>query len=345
MAAESPKPADAGGLTVAVTGPTGDVGRSAVRALERCDQVGRIVGMARRPFDPAEHGWTRTEYRRGDILERSSVAGLVAEADVVVHLAFIIFGDHDEAHRVNLEGSRNVFEATAAAGAKRLVYTSSVAAYGFHGDNPDLLTEDVPARGSEGFYYSAHKAELETLLERSLAESATEAYVLRPCIVAGADAPTLVTMMSGTGVSAALAPILRALDRLPVLRPVIPDPGLPMQLVHHDDVAAAIIAAVTGRGEPGVYNLAAPDRLTASDLAREMGWASVPVPTSAVGALSAAVERMPFTPAIAEWMTALRKPVLMDCEKAERELGLSEWRSSAATLRETVVVGRERGLI
>ena len=74
--------------------------------------------MARRPFDPAEHGWTRTEYRQGDILDRASVEDLVAEADVVVHLAFIIFGDHEQAHRVNLEGSRNVFEATAAVGSR-----------------------------------------------------------------------------------------------------------------------------------------------------------------------------------------------------------------------------------
>jgi UDP-glucose 4-epimerase len=43
--------------------------------------------MARRPFDPAEHGWRKTEYRRGDVLDRAAVEGLVAGADVVVHLA------------------------------------------------------------------------------------------------------------------------------------------------------------------------------------------------------------------------------------------------------------------
>ena len=58
------------GLTVAVTGPTGDIGRTAVRVLEERPEVGRIIGMARRPFDPAEHGWKRTEYRQGDILDR-----------------------------------------------------------------------------------------------------------------------------------------------------------------------------------------------------------------------------------------------------------------------------------
>jgi len=41
------------GLTVAVTGPTGDIGISAVEALQLAPEVERIIGMARRPFDPA----------------------------------------------------------------------------------------------------------------------------------------------------------------------------------------------------------------------------------------------------------------------------------------------------
>ena len=104
------------GLTVAVTGPTGEIGRAFMRSLERSREVGRIVGMARRPFDPAAHGWKRTEYRRGDVLDRDSVEALVEDADVVVHLAFIIFRPADETRHVNLEGSRNVFEAAVAAG-------------------------------------------------------------------------------------------------------------------------------------------------------------------------------------------------------------------------------------
>ena len=114
------------GLSVAVTGPTGEIGRAFIRSLERSREVGRIVGMARRPFDPAAHGWKRTEYRRGDVLDRASVEGLVEGADVVVHLAFVVLKAGDETRHVNVEGSRNVFEATVAAGAKRLVYSSSV---------------------------------------------------------------------------------------------------------------------------------------------------------------------------------------------------------------------------
>lgn len=134
-------------LTVAVTGPTGDIGRSLLRALDRATDVREIRAMARRPFDPAEHGLRKTVYRQADVLDRAAVDEFVAGADVVVHLAFLIIGGRGETERINLEGSRNVFEASVAARAKRLVYASSVAAYGFHDDSPPLLSEDLPLAG------------------------------------------------------------------------------------------------------------------------------------------------------------------------------------------------------
>src|ERR687896_42683 len=175
--------------TVAVTGPTGDIGRALLRALDEEPAVERVLGMARRPFDPASMGLQKTEYRQGDVLDRGRVDAFAAEADVLVHLAFIILGGREETRSINLEGSRNVFEA--ARGVKRLVYTSSVAAYGFHADNPQPLTEDVPARGTDAHPYSAQKAELESSLWWTTSGAALDAYVLRPCIVAGPDAPSL----------------------------------------------------------------------------------------------------------------------------------------------------------
>jgi nucleoside-diphosphate-sugar epimerase len=338
--------AGAGGLIVAVTGPTGDIGRSVIRALERAPGVGRIVGMARRPFDPAEHGWKRTEYRRGDVLDRDSVDQLVAGADVVVHLAFIIFGSHEETRRINLEGSRNVFEAAVAAGARRLVYTSSVAAYGFHDDNPDLLTEDVPPRGTRDFYYSAQKAELEDLLDGVVSASATDPFVFRPCIVAGRDAPTLVEGFTGqTILGSRVRHLWRALDSAPLIGPVLPDTGTPFQLVHHDDVAAAISAAVTGEGTPGTYNLAAEAPITVRDVAGALGWRSVRIPRPALGALAELLSRAPLVPAQARWINVIRKPVLMDTAKARRELRWRPAHDARQTLRETVTGARAAGVI
>src|SRR6266487_1523107 len=157
-------------LTVAVTGPTGEIGTSVVRALEQERRVDRVLGMARRPFDPASRGWRKTEYRQGDVLDPAAVAAFVAEADVVVHLAYVIVGSREESQRINLAGTRNVFEATVSADRpRRLVYTSSLAAYGYHVDNPVPLTEDVPARGSPEHYYSAQKAACEALLAEGTA--------------------------------------------------------------------------------------------------------------------------------------------------------------------------------
>src|SRR3954453_702514 len=207
------------GLTVAVTGPTGEIGKPFLAALERVPEVERVIGMARRPFDIAAHGWGKVEYRRGDVLDRDSVDSLVEDADVVVHLAFVIVAGGDESREVNLGGSRNVFEATVAAGARRLVYTSSVAAYGFDRDLPTLLEEDEPLRGSSRHPYSAHKAEVEELLNEVVAPSATEAYPFRPCIVAGPEATLLLDLVPLVAVGRAMPGAMRwALGRLPALR-------------------------------------------------------------------------------------------------------------------------------
>ncbi|HEY4917064.1 MAG TPA: NAD-dependent epimerase/dehydratase family protein [Solirubrobacteraceae bacterium] len=333
-------------LTVAVTGPTGEIGQAVVAALERSREVARIVGMARRPFNPAARGWKKVSYRRGDVLDPAAVGSLVADADVVVHLAFMIMGSAKESGAVNLVGSRNVFEAAVAAKTKRLVYASSVAAYGFHAENPQPLTEDVPARGSAAHYYSAQKAEVEQLLAHTLAGSSTASYVFRPCIVAGPQAPLLIDSLPYTQISERLpGPVLSLLEGVPILKPVLPDPGVPFQLVHHDDVASAMRAAALGRGEPGVYNLAGPGEMTVKLLAEELGWYSIPVPELAVDAAAQLIGRLGFLPAQAQWIAAFREPVIMSTAKARRELGWRPRHDALQTLRETITQTRMDSLI
>jgi UDP-glucose 4-epimerase len=333
-------------LTVAVTGPTGDIGRSLLRALERSRSVKRVIGMARRPFDPAAQRLRKTEYRRGDVLDRGSVDELVRQADVVVHLAFIIMGGPEETRSVNLDGSRNLFEAaTSARKVKRLVYASSVAAYGFHADRPKRLSEEIEPRGTDSFYYSRQKAELEALLDELLEGSFTDAYVFRPCIVAGPDAQLLLENIPYLRLWERVPEVVRSLLKaMPVLKPVLPDPGVPFQLVHSDDVATAMRAAVLGRGEPGVYNLAANGTLTMSDLASELGWYSIPLPDIAGDLAAEILPRLPFAPPEAEWLHALRTPVLMDAGKAKRKLGWRPKYTARQTLRETVAAAREEAL-
>src|SRR3954451_17452269 len=243
-------------------------------ALDRAAEVERIVGMARRPFDPAALGWRKVEYRQGDVLDRAAVERLCAGADVVVHLAFIIVAGSRESEHINLEGSRNVFESAVAAGARRLVYASSVAAYGF----PDLdraIVEDDPPAGHANMPYSHHKAQVEALLSDVLDDADIDAYIFRPCIGAGPQAPILVNQIPyvrwGERLAAAVPARVDVVPMLPpglpdpgvpIPKPAPPDPGVPFQLVHHDDVASALRAGVLGRGEPVASKLAGDGTIT-----------------------------------------------------------------------------------
>jgi nucleoside-diphosphate-sugar epimerase len=318
------------GLTVAVTGPTGEIGISSVDALEQSSEVQRIIGMARRPFDASEHGWSKTEYRQGDILDRDAVDALVADADVVIHLAFIIMGSREESARINLAGTRNVFAATVSADRpRRLVYTSSVAAYGYHADNPVPITEDVPPRGSPEHYYSEQKAACEAALADITLGSPLEVYVLRPCIVAGPKAPALAEAMPWNQLP---GPVKRVTQALPLLKPPFPDPGTPLQLVHHDDVAAAIALAATTSAPPGAYNIAADGVLSMSDVAEALGARPFRLPRVAASAASEVIARLPFVPSAMEWLHVGRTSVVMDTAKAKSDLGWAPKYTAAETL-------------
>jgi nucleoside-diphosphate-sugar epimerase len=101
-------PAKKTDLTVAVTGPTGTFGFGLMPLLQKDDRIARIVGIARRPFDPSEHGWTKMEYRQGDVRDRDALEDAFRDADVVCHLAFMITGTaaRDTIREINVEGRR-----------------------------------------------------------------------------------------------------------------------------------------------------------------------------------------------------------------------------------------------
>ena len=312
------------GLTVAVTGPTGEIGISAVEALERDSGDRQDHRLGAPAVRSASRGWTKTEYRQGDILDRAAIDALVADADVVVHLAYLIMGSREESRRINLAGTRNVFEATVAGPPTRLVYTSSVAAYGYHSDNPVPLTEDVPTRGSKEHYYSEQKAECEALLREVTDGTGLEVYVLRPCIVAGPKATALADNMPWRKLSDLLpAPLNAAANAIQGMLPLMPDPGIPLQLVHHDDVAAAVALATVGAGKPGAYNLAGDGEISLAEVAEATGTRSVRVPRAVATTASTVLAKLPLVPAMAEWIHVSRSSVVMDAGRAKTELG---WR-------------------
>jgi nucleoside-diphosphate-sugar epimerase len=321
-------------LRVAVTGPTGTFGLALMPLLQQDDRVDRVMGIARRPFDPVARGWTKMEYRRGDVRDEDALRKAFDGADVVVHLAFqILSGRRDTTRAINIEGTLNAVRAAVDVGAKRLVYASSVAAYGFHRDTPMGVTESWATRPAGRLLYAQEKAELEQLLaDEAATHPQLELFLLRPPVVLGPDA-----VGAKVVVPERLAPLARgvgaALRRLPRLPALVPD--LPLQLIHQEDVAEALRLCVVGAGEPGAYNIAADDVISSVDVARELGLRVMPVPGGPVAAASRAVARLPYLPSTAQWLEALGHPVIMDTTKAKTSLGWRPRHTAIDSLRAT----------
>ncbi len=325
------------GLTVAVTGPTGTFGSGLMPLLEDDDRVTRVLGLARRPFDPAERGWTKMEYRQGDVRDPDALREAFADADVVVHLAFLIAGNasRETIRAINVDGTLNVFRAAAAAGARRFVYASSVAAYGFHADNPELIDEDWPVRPAARLFYAQEKAELEELLQHEAATAPGLAlYLLRPPVVLGPNAVGAKDVLPGP-----LAPLGRRLlgrpRRLPVPVPLVV-PEHPLQLIHEEDVGRALQLCVVGAGPPGAYNIAGEGVVTAADVAREFGVLPIRVPAGPGQAAARAVSRLPFLPPVAQWVEAASRPAIMDTTRAREQLGWRPRYTGLEALRDTL---------
>jgi nucleoside-diphosphate-sugar epimerase len=309
---------------IAITGVTGNFGHGLVPLLESAAGVDRIVGLARRPFEPAQRGWSKLEYREGDVRDRAGLRAAFAGTDAVAHLAFARFGHapRETLHAINVVGTMNAFAAAAEARVRRFAFASSVAAYGFHADNPIPITEDWPARGSERWFYAREKAELELQLEAAAGEHpGLELTIFRPTIVVGPQTAATI----GDAVPPALRGLV-ALLRLPLAAVPAPLPvpafPQPLQFVHEQDVGQAFLRALV-HGPPGTYNLAGDGIVDGGQVVRELGLAAIPVPAAATRALAAALVRLPRSPAALEAAEIATHPVIVDATRAKERLG---WR-------------------
>jgi nucleoside-diphosphate-sugar epimerase len=316
-------------LTVAVTGASGTIGPSLLSRLSESRQVGRVIALGRHRTPEMEaHDFRAVDVRDGDAIERA-----VAGADVVVHMAFALYGLHlgeRDLFATNVLGTTNVARAAARAGARRFVYTSSAAVYGTRREQPEPIREDEPLRPNSRLFYARHKAQAELTVTEALAGSRTDLYMFRPCAIVGPHA----TGAGGGRVPAPLREAARWSARAG-LRPLLPPPPVPLQYVHEDDVAQAVALAVEGQGRPGTYNLAGEGSLSAAESLRMLGFGPLPVPGRLVAASLRALALVPpLVPAVG-WPELVSGSLLVDTGKARRELGWQPRWTSEEALRST----------
>lgn len=313
-------------MRVVVTGATGNVGTSVLKSLTADPAVSSIDALARRPAEPSALSGAR--FVQADVTS-TDLEPLFRGADAVIHLAWLIQPGRDEAttRRVNVDGSRRVFEAVVRSGVPTLVYASSVGAYS-PAPKDRRVDETWPTDGIETSFYSRHKAEVERMLDALEHERpALRVVRLRPGLIFKRTAASEIRRLF-------IGPLVprRLFDARMV--PLFPDvPRLAFQVVHSDDVGQAYRLAVLGQVR-GAFNIAAEPSIDAGRMAEMLGARTLHTSPKLLRAGAAAAFKLRLSPVEPGWLDMALGVPLMSLERAQNELGFVPRHSGEAALRE-----------
>ena len=287
------------GRRIFVTGGSGFLGRSVVASLAGESGVD-LVASGDLTLPPEGDRIEAVLYERADVTDPSAISDRIGahRIDTVVHLASIVNPGEKTTpeieYRVDVEGSRNVFRACLEHGVRRVVVSSSGAAYGYHPDNPAWITEEWPVRGTPTVPYSLHKAMVEQELA-SLRESnpELEQVVLRIGTILGETVDNQITAL---------------FERPRILK--VKGSGSPFVFIWDQDVVAVIVRSVLG-GPAGIYNVAGDGAMTVDEIAAELGKPTLEVGPGLLRAGLRVANRLGLTPHGPDQIDFLRyRPVL-----------------------------------
>jgi UDP-glucose 4-epimerase len=297
---------------VLVTGAAGYLGSNLVKSLADRAAAGGgpacIVASDVREV-PAERRLAGVEYVALDI-RALGLAEVLARhrIDTVVHLAAIVTpgpqSNRELEYSVDVLGTRNVLDACVASGVRRIIVTSSGAAYGYHADNPEWLTEDHPVRGNEAFAYSHHKRLVEEMLAgyRS-AHPSLEQVVFRVGTILGETTRNQIT----------------ALFERPRLI-AIKGSKSPFVFIWDRDVAGAIEHAIFG-GPAGIYNVAGDGALSIQEIATRLGKQCITLPPGLLRAVLAVLHPLRLSQYGPEQVDFLRYRPVLDNRRLKEVFG------------------------
>jgi len=305
-------------MRVVVTGACGHFARALLPLLIADERVTEIIGVdLHRPAQMLPG----VEYHALDVRSRR-LAGIIDGADVLIHLAFVMFhrGDQKRAEEVNVDGSIQTFEMAARRGVGRIIVASSHAAYGAHADNPIPIDESWPLRGNDKLHYSRTKRIIERYLD-GFEQRYPELTVvrLRLCTVWGPNVPP-------NRASLYLSSVALAARRY----------DAPIQLLDENDVAEAFIAAATHPEARGAYNVAPSDWIRPSELRRLLDIRALNLPTPAIKLINHVMWRLKLTEMSPAWLLLAKYPIVLSSKKLRQELGWQPDWTTVQTARETL---------
>jgi UDP-glucose 4-epimerase len=182
--------------------------------------------------------------------------------DTVVHAVYVLPPIHNKnlMEDINKGGTENVLKASAKAGVKQILYTSSTTAYGFYPDNDQPLIEESPLRGNDDMTYAKNKKEIEAIMAQFIIEHPEIIVsILRPCFVVG------------PGFRNVLA------EHLKKKLVMVPSNGKQFQYVHEDDVTNVTLMLLEKR-IGGIFNVTGDGTMSFSEMTKILRNIRIPLP-------------------------------------------------------------------
>jgi UDP-glucose 4-epimerase len=223
----------------------------------------------------------------------------------VVHMATVtaLTTDTEERYRVNLGGTRAVFEHCAAHGVEQMVFVGRHTYYGAGPDAPLYHTETEPPQELGSYPELADLVAADLYAANALWRlPALQTAVLRVCYTLGPSGHgTLASFLTGRFV-----PMVLGFDPL-------------FQFMHEDDAADAIVAALGARLR-GIFNVAGPQPLPLSVIVKEARRFALPLP-EAVLALLLGRAGLPRLSRAA--LAHIKYPLVVDASLFRKETGFA----------------------
>lgn len=301
-------------MNILITGAAGYIGSQLVQKLEKEisteEKSWRIIATDIRDQPHYEVG-PHTTYLKMDV-RASEFTDFMKEQeiDTVVHLATIVTpgkkSNREFEYSVDVLGTQNVLEACVATGVKRIIVTSSGAAYGYHADNPDWLIEDDRLRGNEEFAYSHHKRLVEEMMaDYREKHPELEQVIFRIGTILGKNVNNQIT----------------ALFEKPVVLGIRGSES-PFVFIWDQDVVACLIQSISNE-TTGVFNVAGNGAVTITDLGRILDKKVVRLPAGIVKSGLFVLKRLNLTQYGEEQINFLRYRPVLDNTRLKNEFGFT----------------------
>ncbi|MDZ7268905.1 MAG: SDR family oxidoreductase [candidate division KSB1 bacterium] len=295
---------------ILITGAAGYLGKIVLADLVTQQRAGALPACTLVALDvratPPEQQLAGVQYGQLDIRSPQLVELFRRHGiTTVVHLAAILVPrDRALAEAVEIGGLQNVLHACLATGVEKIIVTSSGAAYGYHADNPPLLTEQHPLRGNDEIPYARHKRLIEELLARHRREHPElQQVIFRVSTILGETTHNPIT----------------AYFEMPWLL-AVKGSDSPFVFIWDQDAAACIRQAIF-TDKTGIYNLAGDGTLTLAELAHMLGRKTLTLPAGLLRWGLALLHKLRLTPYGPAQLDFLRYRPVLDNTKLKREFG------------------------